>query len=178
MIAFLKKIKSLKLSFFFLQVRVVGLAEPGSPTIMHRSMELRALEQQRFRWMLKKLLYLCDHNTVCAQRYGVLWVSWNDKFCYLYRSSRNFNIFPGHYNFFYLGSIHNLPRGWAMMILRGVTLFPYYDLEGGCGKFPTKITSSIEGGATIFFLKKKRKWKFAFGRSATKRLLSLQYQFR
>ena len=47
-----------------------------------------------------------------------------------------------------------------MMILRGVTLFPYYDLEGGCGKFPTKITSSIEGvggGATIFFLKKKRK---------------------
>lgn len=40
--------------FFFLQVRVVGLAEPGSPTIMHRSMELRALEQQRFRWMLKK----------------------------------------------------------------------------------------------------------------------------
>lgn len=30
------------------EVRVVGLAEPGSPTIMHRSMELRALEQQRF----------------------------------------------------------------------------------------------------------------------------------
>ena len=36
-----------------------------------------------------------------------------------------------------------------MMILRGVgiTLFPYYDLGGGgCGKFPTKITSSIGGG--------------------------------
>ena len=80
--------------FVFLQVRVVGLAEPGSPTIMHRSMELRALEQQRFRWMLKKLLCLCEHNTVCAQRYGVLWVSWNDKFCYLYRSSRSFNISP------------------------------------------------------------------------------------
>ena len=35
-----------------------------------------------------------------------------------------------------------------MMILRGVTLFPYYDLGckgggGGCGKFPTKLTSSI-----------------------------------
>ena len=80
--------------FFFLQVRVVGLAEPGSPTIMHRSMELRALEQQRFRWMLKKLLCWCEHNNVCAQRYGVVWVSWNDKFCYLYRSSRSFNISP------------------------------------------------------------------------------------
>ena len=44
----------------------------------------------------------------------------------------------------------------------GVTRFPYCDLAGGCGKFPTKITSSIGGGggggggATIFFLKKKR----------------------
>ena len=37
----------------------------------------------------------------------------------------------------------------------GGTLFPYYDL-GGCGKFPTKITSSI-GGQPFFFLKKKRK---------------------
>ena len=38
-----------------------------------------------------------------------------------------------------------------MMILRGVTLFPYYDLGGGrggggCEKFPTKITSSIRRG--------------------------------
>ena len=53
------------------------------------------------------------------------------------------------------GSIHNLPRGWAMMILRGggggVTLFPYYDLGGCCGKFPTKITSSIGGGGQPFF---------------------------
>ena len=89
--------------FFFLQVRVVGLAEPGSPTIMHRSMELRALEQQRFRWMLKKLLCWCEHNNVCAQRYGVVWVSWNDKFCYFYRSSRSFNISPGLL-FFYLSA--------------------------------------------------------------------------
>ena len=41
-----------------------------------------------------------------------------------------------------------------MMILRGegVTLFPYYDLGagGGCGKFPTKITSSIRGGQPFF----------------------------
>ena len=43
-----------------------------------------------------------------------------------------------------------------MMILRRVTLFPYYDLGGGgCGKFPMKITSNIGGGPTIFFLKKK-----------------------
>jgi len=95
--------------FFFLQVRVVGLAEPGSPTIMHRSMELRALEQQRFRWMLKKLLCFCEHNTGCAQRYGVLWVSWNDKFCYLYRSSRSFNISPGHFDFFHLFSVQICP---------------------------------------------------------------------
>ena len=27
-------------------------------------------------------------------------------------------------------SIRNLPRGGAVMILRGVTLFPYYDLGG------------------------------------------------
>ena len=52
----------------------------------------------------------------------------------------------------------------------GVTLFPYYDLEGGCGKFPTKITSSI-GWATIFFLKKKRKWKYAVGHSYNSCLL-------
>lgn len=91
--------------FFFLQVRVVGLAEPGSPTIMHRSMELRALEQQRFRWMLKKLLCWCEHNTVCAQRYGVVWVSWNDKFCYLYRSSRSFNISPVILIFFCLSAL-------------------------------------------------------------------------
>ena len=31
-----------------------------------------------------------------------------------------------------------------MMILRRVTLFPYYDLGGGsCEKFPAKMTSSI-----------------------------------
>ena len=34
---------------------------------------------------------------MCAQRYGV---SWNDKFCYLYRSSRSFNISPGILIFF------------------------------------------------------------------------------
>ena len=37
-----------------------------------------------------------------------------------------------------LGSIHNLPRGWAMMILRGgggVTLFPYHDLGGAVENF-------------------------------------------
>ena len=97
--------------FFFLQVRVVGLAEPGSPTIMHRSMELRALEQQRFRWMLKKLLCWCEHNNVCAQPYGVVWVSWNDKFCYLYRSSRSFNISPGILIFFIYqcSNLLNLP---------------------------------------------------------------------
>ena len=38
-----------------------------------------------------------------------------------------------------------------MMIFRGggVTLFPYHDLGGACGKFPTKIKSSI-GGANYF----------------------------
>ena len=61
----------------------------------------------------------------------------------------------------YLGSIHNLPKGWAMMILRGgggVTLFPYYDLGGGCGKFPTKIMSSI-GGANLFVPEKEKEMK-------------------
>ena len=38
-----------------------------------------------------------------------------------------------------LGSIHNLPRGWAMMILRGVTLFPYYDLGGAVENFQRKL---------------------------------------
>ena len=37
-----------------------------------------------------------------------------------------------------------------------VTLFPYYDL-GAVKNFQRKLTSSMEGGATIFFLKKKRK---------------------
>ena len=37
-----------------------------------------------------------------------------------------------------LGSIHNLPRGWAMMILRGVTLFPYYDLGRAVENFQGK----------------------------------------
>ena len=51
----------------------------------------------------------------------------------------------------------------------GVTLFSYY---GGCGKFPTKITSSIGGGgATIFILKKKRKWKYGVGGSYNSCLL-------
>ena len=41
---------------------------------------------------------------------------------------------------YHLGSIHNLPRGWAMMILRGggVTLFPYYDLGGAVENFQQK----------------------------------------
>ena len=37
-----------------------------------------------------------------------------------------------------------------MMILRGVTLYPYYDLMGDCGKFPTKMTLS-SAGANHFF---------------------------
>ena len=45
-----------------------------------------------------------------------------------------------------------------MMILRGVTLFPYYDLGGGCGKFPMKMTSSI-GGANNFFPEKEKEMK-------------------
>ena len=50
-----------------------------------------------------------------------------------------------------------------MMILRGVTLFPYYDLEGGCGKFPTKITSSIDGGGgNHFFPEKEKEMKICF----------------
>ena len=47
-----------------------------------------------------------------------------------------------------------------MMIMRGGGgghSFSLLRFRGSCGKFPTKITSSIEGGATIFFLKKKRK---------------------
>ena len=47
-----------------------------------------------------------DVNTIlCAQRYGVVWVSWNDKFCYLYRSSRSFNISPVILIFFYLSAL-------------------------------------------------------------------------
>ena len=39
-----------------------------------------------------------------------------------------------------LGSIHNLPRGWSMMILRGgVTLFPYYDSGGAVENFERKL---------------------------------------
>ena len=52
------------------------------------------------------------------------------------------------------GSIHNLPRGWAMMILRGMGAGHSFSLlwfRGGCGKFPTKITSSIGGGGQPFF---------------------------
>ena len=48
-----------------------------------------------------------------------------------------------------------------MMILRGVTLFPYYDLGGrggGCGKFPMKMTSSI-GGGNHFFPEKEKEMK-------------------
>ena len=53
------------------------------------------------------------------------------------------------------GSIHNLPRGWAMMILRGgggVTLFPYYDL-GGLWKISSENYSEHGGGGggNIFF---------------------------
>ena len=51
-----------------------------------------------------------------------------------------------------------------MIILRGFTLFPYYDLGGDCGKFPTKMISSM-GGGNLFFLKEKRKLKYAVGRS-------------
>ena len=39
-----------------------------------------------------------------------------------------------------LRSIHNLPRGWATMILRGgVTLFPYYDLGGAVENFQRNL---------------------------------------
>ena len=51
----------------------------------------------------------------------------------------------------HLGSIHNLPRGWAMMILRGVTLFPYYDL-GGLWKISNENYIEHKGGATIFWI--------------------------
>ena len=37
-----------------------------------------------------------------------------------------------------LGRIHNLPRGGAMMVLRGDTLFPYYDLGGAVENFQQK----------------------------------------
>ena len=52
----------------------------------------------------------------------------------------------------HLGSIHNLPRGWAMMILRGgggegqITLFSYYDLGG-----LWKISIEHRGGGQPFF---------------------------
>ena len=47
-----------------------------------------------------------------------------------------------------LGSIHNLPRGWAMMILKGggrVTLFPYYD-SGGMWKISNENDIEHRGG--------------------------------
>ena len=37
--------------------------------------------------------------------------------------------------------------------------------RGGCEKFPTKIKSSIGVGGNHFFLKKKRKSKYAVGQS-------------
>ena len=40
--------------------------------------------------------------------------------------------------------------GGAVMILRGVTLSPYYDLGGDCGKFPTKMTLSLAGTNHFF----------------------------
>ena len=47
-----------------------------------------------------------------------------------------------------------------MMTLRwGGTLFPYYDFGGGgCGKFPTKMTSSI-GGANYLCPEKGKEMK-------------------
>ena len=60
----------------------------------------------------------------------------------------------------HLGSIHNLPRGWAMMILRGrggqITFFSYYDLGGTVENFQRKLHRAW-GGGNHFFLKKKRK---------------------
>ena len=48
-------------------------------------------------------------------------------------------IIFGVSGFLVLGSIHNLPRGGgAMIILRGVTLFPYYDLGGAVENFQRK----------------------------------------
>ena len=48
-----------------------------------------------------------------------------------------------------------------MMILRVVTLFPYYDLGGGHGKIPTEMTLSMEG-PTIFFSEKEKKIKICY----------------
>ena len=56
-----------------------------------------------------------------------------------------------------LGSIHNLPRGWAMMILRGVTLFPYYDL-GGLWKISNE-NDIKHRGANYFFPEKEKEIK-------------------
>lgn len=36
------------------------------------------------------------------------------------------------------------------MIWRGATLFPYYDLGEGYGKFPTKMTLNIGEGQPFF----------------------------
>ena len=62
----------------------------------------------------------------------------------------------------HLGSIHK-PRGWAMMILRGGGhSFSLLWFRGGCGKFPTKITSSIGGGGQHFFPEKEKEMKICY----------------
>ena len=57
-----------------------------------------------------------------------------------------------------LGSIHNLPRRGGYDDFEGGHSFSLARFRGGgCGKFPTKMTSSGIGGPTIFFLKKNMK---------------------
>ena len=51
-----------------------------------------------------------------------------------------------------------------MMILRRVTLFPYYDLGGGggCGKFPMKMTSSMGERGNHSFPEKEKEMKILY----------------
>ena len=57
-----------------------------------------------------------------------------------------------------LGSIHNLPRGWSMMILRGGgSLFFPTMIQGVLWKISNENYIEHRGGANHSFLKKKRK---------------------
>ena len=62
----------------------------------------------------------------------------------------------------HLGSIHNLPTGWAMMILRGggqITFFSYYDLGGAVGNFQRKLHRAWGEGGQPFFPEKEKEIK-------------------
>ena len=54
-----------------------------------------------------------------------------------------------------LGSINNLPRGWAMMIFRGVTLFLFYNL-GGLWKISNENDIEHRGWGEPFFSWKRK----------------------